>query len=221
MRSQYKIEPAVEHYACVVDLLSRAGRLNKAIKFIESMPVEPDSTVWGALLCGCRKYRDVELAEKVAERVFELDPENTGYYVLLANIYAEAEKWEAVKKLREKIGSKRVRKNPGCCWIEIKSKVHIFVAGDKSHSQWKKIESFLHEVRRRMKEDGYVPRRRYALINEEDEVKEEALCGHSEKLAIAFGILNTFPGKPIRVAKNLRVCGDCHEVVMFISKITD
>ncbi|KAH0450634.1 hypothetical protein IEQ34_021326 [Dendrobium chrysotoxum] len=220
MRNEYKIEPTIEHYACMVDLLSRAGKLAKACNFIESMPMEPDATVWGALLCGCRIHRDVKLAEKVAERVFELEPENTGYYILLANIYAEAEKWEAVKKLRDSMRRKALRKNPGCSWIEVRSKVHIFVAGDKSNSQSKKIEIFLDDVRRRMREEGYVPKWRYALINAEDHIKEEALCGHSEKLAIAFGILNTIEGKPIRVAKNLRVCGDCHEVAKFISHMT-
>ncbi|OAY84423.1 Pentatricopeptide repeat-containing protein DOT4, chloroplastic [Ananas comosus] len=219
MRNEYKIEPKLEHYACMVDLLSRAGRLNKAYKFIEAMPIEPDSTIWGALLCGCRIHRDVKLAETVAEKVFELEPQNTGYYVLLANIYAEAEKWEAVKKLREKVSRRGLKKNPGCSWIEMKGKVHIFVSGDKSHSQSKKIMDFLEEVTRRMKDEAYVPKTRYALINGDDSAKEEALCGHSERLAIAFVILNSPTGKPIRVAKNLRVCGDCHEVAKFISKM--
>ncbi|KAK8936170.1 Pentatricopeptide repeat-containing protein [Platanthera zijinensis] len=220
MRNEYKIEPLIEHYACMVDLLSRAGRLSKAYKFIESMPMEPDSTVWGALLSGCRIHRDVKLAEKVAERVFELEPENTGYYILLANIYADAEKWEAVRKMRERIRSKALRKHPGCSWIEVKGKVHIFVSGSNSNSQSRNIKKLLEGVRKRMKEEGRVPERRYALINAEDGEKEEALCGHSEKLAIAFGVLNATEGKPIRVAKNLRVCGDCHEVAKFISYMT-
>nr|XP_010916743.1 pentatricopeptide repeat-containing protein DOT4, chloroplastic [Elaeis guineensis] len=221
MRNEYKIEPKLEHYACVVDLLSRAGCLVKAYEFIKSMPIEPDSTVWGALLCGCRIHRNVKLAERVAEHVFELEPENTGYYVLLANIYAEAEEWEAVRKLRQKISGHGLRKSPGCSWIEIKSKIHVFVAGNKSHPQSKKIELFLKEVRRRMKDEGYVPKKRYALINVDDTGKEDALCGHSEKLAIAFGILNSPKGKPIRVAKNLRVCGDCHEFAKFMSKMVN
>lgn len=219
MKIDYKIEPKLEHYACMVDLLSRAGYLSNAYKFIESMPIEPDSTVWGALLCGCRIHRDVKLAERVAEHVFELEPENTGYYVLLANIYAEAEKWEAVRKLRERIGSRKLRKNPGCSWIEIKSRAYIFVAGDISHPQTEKIHSLLEMVRIKMKEEGCIPKKRYALLNADDAEKEEALCGHSEKLAIAFGILNLPFGKPIRVTKNLRVCGDCHEVAKYLSKM--
>ncbi|KAF5176929.1 Pentatricopeptide repeat-containing protein dot4 protein [Thalictrum thalictroides] len=214
-----KIEAKLEHYACMVDLLARAGRLTKALKFIEAMPIKPDSTIWGALLCGCRTHRDVSLAEKVAEKVFELEPENTGYYVLLANIYAEAEKWEEVKRLRERIGRRRLRKSPGCSWIETKSKVQVFFAGDKSHPEAKKIESLLEKVRMRMKEDGISPNKRYALLISGDEQKEEALCGHSEKLAMAYGILNLPYGKTVRVTKNLRVCGDCHEMAKFMSKM--
>lgn len=218
MKHDYKIKPKLEHYACVVDLLARTGNLIKAYDFIQTMPIKPDATIWGALLCGCRVYHDVELAEKVAEQVFELEPYNTGYYVLLANIYAEAEKWEKVKKMREEISSKGLKKNPGCSWIEIKGKVNLFVAGDSSHLQSSKIESLLRRLRGKMKEDGHVLEMKYALINADEMHKEMALCGHSEKLAMAFGLLSLPPGKTIRVTKNLRVCGDCHETAKFISK---
>ncbi|KAE9594524.1 hypothetical protein Lal_00001111 [Lupinus albus] len=221
MKSRSNFEPKLEHYACMVDLLARTGNLSKAYSFIKSMPIKPDATVWGALLCGCRIHRDVELAEKVAERVFELEPENTGYYVLLANIYAEAENWEEVKKLREKIGKRGLRKSPGSSWIEVKGKFSVFVAGDTSHPQAKMIDSLLKEFRMKMKSEGYAPKMRYALINADDMVKEVVLCGHSEKLAMAFGILNLPPWRTIRVTKNLRVCGDCHEMAKFISKTTE
>ncbi|XP_038722471.1 pentatricopeptide repeat-containing protein DOT4, chloroplastic [Tripterygium wilfordii] len=218
MRNEFKITPMLEHYACMVDLLARTGKLSKAYEFIKTMSIEPDATIWGALLCGCRIHHDIKLAEKVAERVFELEPENTGYYVLLANIYAEAEKWEDVKKLRQKIGQKALKKNPGCSWIEIKGKVNIFFAGDSSHPQAKRIESLLKRLRMKMKEEGCLPQLRYALIDADEMEKEVVLCGHSEKLAMAFGLLSLPPGKPIRVTKNLRVCGDCHEMARFISR---
>ncbi|PON87262.1 DYW domain containing protein [Trema orientale] len=218
MRNECNIEPGLEHYACIVDLLSRTGNLSKAYKFIRIMPIKPDATIWGALLCGCRIYHDVKLAEKVAEHVFELEPENTGYYVLLANIYAEAEKWEEVKKLRERMGRKGLKKNPGCSWIEIKGKVNIFVSADGSHPLANQIESLLKRLRAKMQEEGFFPNLKYALINADDMEKEVALCGHSEKLAMAFGMLSLPPGKTIRVTKNLRVCGDCHETAKFISK---
>eukprot|EP00257_Ricinus_communis_P018065 XP_015576663.1 pentatricopeptide repeat-containing protein DOT4, chloroplastic [Ricinus communis] len=218
MQHEYHIEPKLEHYACVVDLLARTGRLSMAYKFIKSMPIEPDATIWGALLCGCRIHHDVKLAEKVAEHVFELEPENTGYYVLLSNIYTEAEKWEEVKKIRERIGRQGLKKNPGCSWIEVKGKVHIFVAGDSSHPDAQNIESVLIRLRSKMKEEGYFPQMRHAMINAGDLEKEMAICGHSEKLAMAFGILSLPPGKTIRVTKNLRVCSDCHEMAKFMSK---
>lgn len=220
MRHECKIEPTLEHYACIVDMLARTGNLSKAYRFIENMPIPPDATIWGALLCGCRIHHDVKLAEKVAEKVFELEPENTGYYVLMANIYAEAEKWEEVRKLRERIGRRGLRKNPGCSWIEIKGKVNIFVAGDSSNPETEKIETFLRGVRARMREEGYSPLTKYALIDAKEMEKEEALCGHSEKLAMALGIISSGHGKIIRVTKNLRVCGDCHEMAKFMSKLT-
>lgn len=218
MRYECNIEPKLEHYACMVDLLSRTGNLSEAYRFIEMMPVAPDATIWGSLLCGCRIHHEVKLAEKVAEHVFELEPDNTGYYVLLANVYAEAEKWEEVKKLREKISRRGLKKNPGCSWIEIKGKVNIFVAGGSSHPHAKKIESLLKRLRLEMKREGYFPKTRYALINADEMEKEVALCGHSEKLAMAFGILSLPAGQTIRVTKNLRVCGDCHEMAKFMSK---
>lgn len=219
MRNECNIQPNLEHYACIVDLLSRTGKLSKAYKFIKAMPIEPDGTIWGALLCGCRIYHDVKLAETVAEKIFELEPGNTGYYVLLANIYAEAEKWEEVKKLRERICHRRLKKNPGCSWIEIKGKVVILFAGERSYPKAKEIDKLLKKVRMRMKEEGYFPNTKYALINAGEMEKEAALCGHSEKLAMGLGVLSLPHGKIIRVTKNLRVCGDCHETAKFMSKM--
>ncbi|CAN1166223.1 Pentatricopeptide repeat-containing protein DOT4, chloroplastic [Linum perenne] len=218
MQRECNIEPNLEHYACIVNLLSRSGKLQMAYKFIKAMPIKPDATIWGSLLCGCRIHHDVKLAEEVSEHVFELEPENTGYYVLLSNIYAEAEKWEEVRKMREKIGRRGLKKHPGCSWIDVNGRVHVFVAADSSHPETGTIEAFLKEVRYKMMEEGYSPKLRYALRNGDDVEKEMALCGHSEKLAMAYGILSLPPGKTVRVFKNLRVCRDCHEMAKFMSK---
>ncbi|XP_027346576.1 pentatricopeptide repeat-containing protein DOT4, chloroplastic [Abrus precatorius] len=220
MRSECNIEPKLEHYACMVDLLVRSGNLSKAYRFIETMPIKPDATIWAALLSGCRIHHDVELAEKVAEHVFELEPENTRYYVLLANVYAEVEKWEEMKKLQRKIGRQGFKKDQGCSWIEVQGKFNIFFPGDTSHPQAKRIDSLLRKLRMKMSSGGYTTKMRYALINADDMEKEGFLCGHSEKLAMAFGILNSPPGRTVRVTKNLRMCGDCHEMGKFISKTT-
>ncbi|RDX86470.1 Pentatricopeptide repeat-containing protein DOT4, chloroplastic, partial [Mucuna pruriens] len=206
MISEYNMEPKLEHYACMVDLLARTGNLWKAYKFIETIPIKADATIWGALLCGCRIHHEVELAEKVAEHVFELEPEKV------------AEKWEEVKKLRERIGKRGLKNSPGCSWIEVQGKFTIFVSTDTAHPQAKRIVSLLNNLRIKMKSAGYSPKMRYALINADDMEKEVALCGHSEKLAMAFGILNLPPGRTIRVTKNLRVCSDCHQMAKFMSK---
>ncbi|CAJ1938673.1 unnamed protein product [Sphenostylis stenocarpa] len=220
MRSECNIEPKLEHYACMVDLLVRSGNLSNAYNFIETMPIKPDAAIWGALLSGCGVHHDVELAEKVAEHIFELEPENTRYYVLLANVYADAEKWVEVKKLQRKIGKGGFKKDQGCSWIEIQGKFNIFAAGDTSHPQAKRIDSLLRDLRMKMDRGGYTNKMRYALINPDDMNKEVLLCGHSEKLAMAFGILNLPPGKTVRVTKNLRVCADCHDMGKFMSKTT-
>ncbi|VAH74312.1 unnamed protein product [Triticum turgidum subsp. durum] len=195
MRREHRIEPRLKHYTCMVDLLTNTGNLREAYEFIESMPIEPDSSIWVSLLNGCRIHRDIKLAEEVAERVFELEPENTGYYVLLANIYAEAERWEA------------------------RGKVQVFIAGNRNHPQGERIAEFLDEVARRMQEEGHDPKKRYALMGADDAVNGESLCGHSSKLAVAFGVLNLSEGRPIRVTKNSRVCTHCHEAAKFISKM--
>ncbi|XP_071706569.1 pentatricopeptide repeat-containing protein DOT4, chloroplastic [Rutidosis leptorrhynchoides] len=210
MVNEYQIEPKLEHYGCMVDLFSRAGKLLEGYKFIISMPVRPDATIWGSLLCGCRFRHDVKLAEQVAEKIFELEPENTEYYVLLANIYSETEKWEEVKTLRG-----RIKKNKECSWIEIKGKVNVFVAGDKQNPDAKKIESLIDNLRTEMKNSRKLKR---ALVDEDSMEKEGVVCGHSESLAVGCGILKLPTGRTIRVTKNVRVCGDCHELAKFISK---
>ncbi|CAM8985854.1 unnamed protein product [Rhodiola kirilowii] len=225
MRYDCNIEAKLEHYGCVVEMLSRAGKLSEAYKFIKSMPVEPDAKIWSELLCGCRVHHDVNLAEKVAEEVFTLEPENTEYYMLLANVYAEAERWEEARKLTERIsriGSKKKNlKNTGCSWIEVRGKVEIFVSGDYMHPQMTKIDKLLTELRSLMKEHGKYLKTKYALIDEDETGKDGAICRHSEQLAMAFGVLNLPPGKTIRVVKDVRVCRECHEMAKFMSKVTE
>ncbi|KAK1286824.1 Pentatricopeptide repeat-containing protein [Acorus calamus] len=133
MREECKIEPEMEHYSCMVDLLSRAGRLTEAYSFIESMAVKPNSSVWTPLLRGCQAHQDVKLAEKVAERIFELEPENAEHYMLLANVYAEAVRWNATKKFIERL-NRRKGSSKGCSWIEIRGKAQVLLMGTTRHT---------------------------------------------------------------------------------------
>ncbi|XP_059074579.1 pentatricopeptide repeat-containing protein At1g11290, chloroplastic isoform X2 [Cryptomeria japonica] len=219
MSQDYSITPRVEHYACMVDLLGRAGCLDEAYIFIKNMPLEATADVWGALLGACRTYGNIKLGEKVADFLFKLKPEDTGYYVLLSNIYAAAGRWNDVAKVRTLIKDRGLKKSPGCSWIEVRNKVHEFFVGDKSHPQSEEIFTFLKSLDRQMKDIGFRPDTTFVLHDVEEEEKEQILCVHSEKLAIAFGLLNTSPNRPIRITKNLRVCGDCHTAAKFISKI--
>eukprot|EP01018_Ginkgo_biloba_P009804 Gb_15644 [translate_table: standard] len=219
MSQDYSITPTVEHYCCMVDLLGRAGKLDEAYNFINKMPIKPNAVVWASLLGACRTHTHIKLAECVAGRLFELDPENASHYVLLSNIYAAAGRWDDVENVRKMMKDRGVKKKPGCSWIEVNNKVYAFAVGDKPYPQMQKIYVELERLSGQMKEAGYVPSTNSVLHDVEEEQKEYILYHHSEKLAIAFGLINTSHGTPIRIIKNLRVCGDCHSAIKFISKI--
>nr|XP_004305327.2 PREDICTED: pentatricopeptide repeat-containing protein At1g08070-like [Fragaria vesca subsp. vesca]XP_011466751.1 PREDICTED: pentatricopeptide repeat-containing protein At1g08070-like [Fragaria vesca subsp. vesca]XP_011466752.1 PREDICTED: pentatricopeptide repeat-containing protein At1g08070-like [Fragaria vesca subsp. vesca] len=128
MIKDYSLVPGVEHYACMVDLLGRAGCLLEAYKFIERMPVEPDVGIWGALLSACRIYGNVELAELVAAHLSELDPP----YVLMLNIYAEAGRWEDEARLRSLMRQKELKKLPGQSFVVVNQRLYTFLSGSRS-----------------------------------------------------------------------------------------
>ncbi|MQL96981.1 hypothetical protein Taro_029663 [Colocasia esculenta] len=212
----------VEHYACVVDLLGRAGRLKEAKHLIESMPLEASAGIWQTLLSACRVHKDLEMGREVGAVLMRLDGENPVNYVLMSNIYAQAGLWEECENLREAMRSKGLRKQGGCSWIELDKEVHSFYGGDDSHPLAEKIQKVLREVERRMKEEvGYMTRVTFSLHDVEEESKEDSLRVHSERLAIGLGLVCTGleSGDVIRVYKNLRVCGDCHEFIKGLSKI--
>ncbi|PON71372.1 DYW domain containing protein [Trema orientale] len=221
MDQTYGIIPKIEHYGCVVDLLSRAGRLDEAEKLINSMPVKPNVIVWGALLGGCRIYKDAERGERVVHRILELESDHSGSYVYLANIYASMGRLDDAAKCRLKMRDNGVMKMPGCSWIEVDNVVYEFFMGDLSHPESDKIYSMVRELRWKMKLAGYKPKTDLVVHNIDEEEKEDALSVHSEKLAIAFGLISTSEGTTIRIVKNLRVCSDCHDATKIISKIVN
>ena len=216
----YGVEPTVVHYTCMVDFLGRAGLLEETKLFISSMPVEADARTWGALLGACRTYGNVELGELAAKEFIKLEPADASPYVLLSNIYAAAGQWDQVSFIRHMMQERGIRKEPGVSWIEISNKVHRFIVGDRSHPEANKIYDVLNNLSEKLKAEGYIPDTRLVLRNIDEEQKVHALCAHSEKLAIAYGLMHTPRGMPIRVYKNLRVCSDCHTATGFISKVT-
>lgn len=217
--TDYGIKARHQHYACVVDLLGRAGYLNKAHDFILDMPIEPGVTVWGALLSACKIYRHVPLGEYAAKKLFALDPLNTGHYVQLSNLYASARMWDRVQKIRIIMRENGLNKDFGYSLIEINGKLQAFRVGDKSHPRSKEIFEELENLERRLKEVGFVPDTESVLHDLNYEDKEEMLCNHSERLAIAYGLISTPPGTTLRITKNLRACVNCHSATKMISKL--
>ncbi|XVE62388.1 hypothetical protein DITRI_Ditri06bG0114600 [Diplodiscus trichospermus] len=219
MKRDYNLEPRIEHYACVVDLLSRSGLISKAEKFICSMPLKPDASIWGCLLSACRSSGNIEVADRVSKRILELKSNNTGHFVLVSNVYAILGKWDKVRIIRKFIKARGLKKDPACSWIEIERRLYVFQAGDKFFEQFEEVNKLLVIVSGLMAKEGYIADLRYVLHDVEEDEKRDMLCAHSERLAIAFGLLNTKPGTPLRIMKNLRVCGDCHTVTKYISMI--
>ncbi|KAL9276473.1 hypothetical protein ACSQ67_025987 [Phaseolus vulgaris] len=131
MMSDLNIEPMHTHYACMVDLLGRAGLMQEAVDLIRGLSIVPDTNIWGALLGACRIHGNIELGNLAAEHLFKLKPQHCGYYILLSNMYAEAERWEEANKVRELMKSRGAKKNPGCSWVQIGDQVHAFLVGEK------------------------------------------------------------------------------------------
>ena len=175
--------------------------------------------MWCTLLSACHVRRNLELGKIAAEKLISLQPRDSAAYVLLSNIYAATGNWKERAAVRKLMDERRVKKEAGCSWIEVKNKTYSFLAGDLSHSMIDRIHSKLKELSIRLKDMGYHPDTNYVLHNVEEEHKAYILSQHSERLAIAFGLIATPPGTPIHITKNLRVCGDCHNVIKLISSI--
>ncbi|KAK7398851.1 hypothetical protein VNO78_10024 [Psophocarpus tetragonolobus] len=219
MQLDFGIAPGLEHYAAVADLLGRAGRLDQAYHFISNMGVQPTGSVWSTLLAACRAHKNIELAEKVFDKILFIDPRNMGAYVIMSNIYSAAHRWRDAANLRIHMRKKGLKKTPACSWIEVGNKVHTFLAGDKSHPYYDKINEALNILLEQMEKEGYVLDTNEVLHDVDEEHKRDLLRTHSERLAIAFGIISTTAGTTIRIIKNIRVCVDCHTAIKFMAKI--
>ncbi|GLU03003.1 hypothetical protein SLE2022_202260 [Rubroshorea leprosula] len=223
MINEYKIKAVVEHYGCMVDLLARAGFIEEALDLISKMPMRPDAVIWRSLLDACGKTKaSIQLSEEVARQIFESEFNiGSGVYVLLSRIYATANRWDDVGLVRKLMSDKGIAKEPGCSSIEIHGIAHELFAGDTSHPQTQQIYKMLDVIDEKLGSFGYSPDHSQAHMVDEhdDKSREHCLRLHSERLAIALGLLRLQPSMPIRVFKNLRVCNDCHEVTKLISKI--
>ncbi len=219
MVKDYMISAKLEHYTCMVDLLGRAGHLQEAENMVMAMPCKPHVAVWMALLSACRIHGHVEMAERIAKQILELEPDNAAVYVLLSDIYAAGGNKHLCQTIEQQRKEKGVNKQPGRTWIEVNNEVHTFVVDDQDHPQMPEIHAELQRLSGHMHDAGYRPCKKFIMHDVDEEEKVFRLCHHSEKLAIAFGLINSAPGTPLRIRKNLRVCEDCHTSTKFISKI--
>ncbi|KAL5716432.1 hypothetical protein ACHQM5_018121 [Ranunculus cassubicifolius] len=165
MSTKHGLRPTVEHYACMVDLLGRAGYLDEATEMVDNMAVPPDSIIWGALLSACRIHRDVYLADKIAENILSSPEPNMGFCILLSNIYASAGRWKDVARVRRFVKEKRIKKPSGCSWIELEGLVHRFLVKDTTHMESEQIYEALDFLTSQLKLQGYVPNFSFLISN--------------------------------------------------------
>nr|XP_048333307.1 pentatricopeptide repeat-containing protein At3g24000, mitochondrial-like isoform X2 [Ziziphus jujuba var. spinosa]XP_048333308.1 pentatricopeptide repeat-containing protein At3g24000, mitochondrial-like isoform X2 [Ziziphus jujuba var. spinosa]XP_048333309.1 pentatricopeptide repeat-containing protein At3g24000, mitochondrial-like isoform X2 [Ziziphus jujuba var. spinosa]XP_048333310.1 pentatricopeptide repeat-containing protein At3g24000, mitochondrial-like isoform X2 [Ziziphus jujuba var. len=215
----FKINPIIEHYACIVDILGRAGRFDEVENFIKAMKLAPYSIIWETVLGACKLHGNVELGERAAAKLFEIKPEMDATYILLSNIFAAKGRWDDVRKVRKLMSSQDVKKEPGCSWVEVDGQVHVFVSQDCSHPRIGDIYLKLEELDKKLASAGYIPETANVLHNVTETEKKEHLQYHSERLALGFALISTNPLKTIRIFKNLRICGNCHDVMKLISNI--
>ncbi|KAI3878817.1 hypothetical protein MKW92_024963 [Papaver armeniacum] len=218
MMSEFGVTQGIEHCVCIIDLLGRLGRLSEAEKFITEMPVPPNDLIWRSLLSACRNHNNLELGKKAAQHLLELDPSDDAAYVLLSNVCAVSGRWEDVDDLRRKMKSSNIKKKPACSWVKVNNKVSTFGMGDKSHPQKDQIYAKLEDLKQIIRETGYIPDTSFSLHDTDEEQKEQNLWNHSEKVALAFALINSVDGSVIRIFKNLRVCGDCHSMFKHVSQ---
>lgn len=220
MRCEYGLKPNVRHYGCIVDLMGRAGLLDEAYELVTNeMKVAPDATIWRTLLGACRIHGHVNLGERVIGNLIELKAQQAGDYVLLLNTYAAVGEWSKVSEVRKLMQETGIQTTPGCTTVEHNGEVHEFIADDDAHPRKVEIYEKLNEISKQLRIAGYVPKMSSELHDLDSEGKESALTYHSEKLAIAFALLVTPQHRPIRLAKNLRVCVDCHNFTKVFSGI--
>ncbi|KAL3534055.1 hypothetical protein ACH5RR_007576 [Cinchona calisaya] len=220
MSEEHCLVPKPEHYACVVDILGRAGYLSRAREFVETMPIEPDAMVWRTLLSACTVHKKMEIGELAANHLLRLEPNDSATYVLISNMYAASRKWTYRNHARKLMKDRGVKKEPGRSWIEVKNSFHAFFVGDQLHPLADQIYKFLADLNIRVAAMGYIQDRHSIWNDMELGQKDPTALIHSEKLAIAFGLLSLSDSIPLRVMKNLRVCNDCHNWIKYVSKVT-
>ncbi|KAH6791998.1 Pentatricopeptide repeat superfamily protein [Perilla frutescens var. hirtella] len=230
LENVFGIRPSMENYACMVDLLGRAGHMEEAEAVIRGMPMRPNEVVLGSLLAACSVHRAPEVGERLMRDLTRMYPHNTDHHVLLSNMYALSGKKAKADSFRRDLRDRGIKKLPGISTMYINGQIHHFTAGERSHPQINEVYLMLDEMITKLKLAGYAPDTSSQILSggggggddsNEEEEKERAVLSHSEKLAVCFGLINTTPGTPLYIFKNLRICQDCHSAMKIASKVYD
>lgn len=222
MSRVYGVVPRAKHYTCVVDMLGRAGRLDEAYEMSKTIEVTGDDELmlWSTLLSASRIHRRLDVAAEAGERLKEFDTDVAGAYMAMKNAYVSVGEWEGAMRVRSEMRRRGIRKEPGCSWVEIKDVAYVFRAGEvEKCARGSEVMALLRDLEVRMEGRGYVTGSNKRYLIEEGKELDVMIGVHSEMLAIGFGLLSFGEGVTIRVMKNLRMCGDCHEKFKVISDI--
>ncbi|KHN06957.1 Pentatricopeptide repeat-containing protein [Glycine soja] len=184
MKEEFGIMPRIEHYGCMVDLLSRAGLVKQAYEYIQNMPVQPNAVTWRTLLGACTIHGHLGLGETARSHLLKLEPKHSGDYVLLSNLYASECRWADVQLIRRSMLKDGVKKTSGYSLVELGNRVYEFTMGNRSHPQSQDVYALLEKITELLKLEGYVPHTANVLADIEEEEKEQALSYHSEKLQL-------------------------------------
>ncbi|CAL5194150.1 unnamed protein product [Lathyrus oleraceus] len=220
MRTIYHIEPTSQHYSSFISVLGHWGLLEEALQTINKMPFKPSTFVWRALLDGCKLHKNTMIEKWAFKNILALEPKDPSTYILVSNLYSSSGRWDCSEMTRENMREKGFHKYPAQSWIICQKKMHSFYARDRSHPQNKDIYSGLEILIFECLKLGYEPDTRFVLHEVEEHQKKKFLFSHSSKLAATYGILMTKPGEPIRIVKNILLCGDCHTFLKYVSIVT-
>ncbi|KAK1321114.1 Pentatricopeptide repeat-containing protein [Acorus calamus] len=219
MTRDYNIEPQIEHYGCMVDLIGRSGDLAEAKTFISRMPMVPTSRIWGSLLNASRHYGDIETAEFAVEHILQLEHDNTGCHVLISNMYVEAGRMEDAERVRSLMRREGLQRTTAQSSVELHCETHQFVNGDRSHAQTSTVYAVLGILSNAIGEgetagsdNSFRPAE--ALAN-----RVRSPRHHGVRLALCYGLISTTVGLPILIRKNVRICGDCHRAMKMMSEV--
>lgn len=221
LMKQFGVQPDLRHYTCIVGLLSKAGLFEDAENFMRTAPIEWDVVAWRALLNACYVCRNYSLGKQVAEFAIEMHPNDSGIYILLSNIHAKLKEWEGVARVRSLMKKRQVKKEPGVSWIGIRNQTHVFLSEENQHPEILLINAKVKDILSKIRPLGYSPDVAGVFHDVDEEQRENNLSHHSEKLAVAYGLMKTPENSPLYVTKNVRICYDCHSAIKLISRLSN